>query len=275
LFRVSLSSLNMRVIGSYLEMDTLENELSIKEQVRGALHNMFEVKAPSIWQELLTMSQPWLSLLNMIILPPALFLILKSIMSSRSFWTCIISVFFVVSMVTTYNRIYQEKLAQRMAEAMNRKADACAPNSILEQSLEYLSSFIFFRKKSPCLAFIESQTVSLVAEISLLDVFSDVISNSIFGVLGNLGRHTNRFFREFYENVPLPAMLLMTVTLQLLLDFCDSSLSSLFPVLSTIRYTAGTVARCVEGSRSANERIEQNHRYKAVRGSKLENPLSK
>ncbi|KAK6050740.1 hypothetical protein COOONC_11753 [Cooperia oncophora] len=41
--KVSLSSLNMKVIGSYLEMDTLENELSIKEQVRGALHNMFEV----------------------------------------------------------------------------------------------------------------------------------------------------------------------------------------------------------------------------------------
>ncbi|XGW09014.1 hypothetical protein V3C99_011376 [Haemonchus contortus] len=268
--KVSLSSLNMKVIGSYLEMDTLENELSIKEQVRGALHNMFEVyddeKAPSIWQELLTMSQPWLSLLNMIILPPALFLILKSIMSSRSFWTCIISVFFVVSMVTTYNRIYQEKLAQRMAEAMNRKADACAPNSILEQSLEYLSSFIFFRKKSPCLAFIESQTVSLVAEISLLDVFSDVISNSVFGVLGNLGRHTNRFFREFYENVPLPAMLLMTVTLIFATVRIKTPLFTFEPLLlSTIRYTAGTVARCVEGSRSANERLEQNHRCRAIR----------
>ncbi|KAK5965491.1 hypothetical protein GCK32_003859 [Trichostrongylus colubriformis] len=137
--KVSLSSLNMKVIGSYLEMDTLENELSIKEQVRSALHNMFEVasydedKSIPIWQELLTLAQP----------------------CSRSFWTCIITVFFVVSMVTTYNRIYQEKLALRMAEAMNRKDDACAPNSILEQSLEYLSSFIFFRKKSPCLKFIE------------------------------------------------------------------------------------------------------------------------
>ncbi|KAK6037819.1 hypothetical protein COOONC_24675 [Cooperia oncophora] len=71
--KVSLSSLNMKVIGSYLEMDTLENELSIKEQ--------YEVdKPPSIWQELLTMAQPWLSLLNMIILAPALFFLLKTIM---------------------------------------------------------------------------------------------------------------------------------------------------------------------------------------------------
>ncbi|KAK6050739.1 hypothetical protein COOONC_11752 [Cooperia oncophora] len=188
-------------------------------------------------------------------------------LSSRSFWTCMLSTFFVVSMVTTYNRIYQEKLAQRMAEAINRKQDACAPNSILEQSLEYLSSFIFFRKKSPCLKFIESQTVSVVAEISLMDVFSDVISNSIFGVLGNLGRHTNRFFREFYENVPLPAMLLMTVTLIFATVRIKTPLFTFEPLLlSTIRYTAGTVARCVEGSAGVNQRAVQDHRRRAIRG---------
>ncbi|VDO84398.1 unnamed protein product [Heligmosomoides polygyrus] len=205
-FRISLSSLNMKVIGSYLEMETMENELSMREQVRGALHNMIEYNdesSVSAWQEMLTMAQPWLSLLNMIILPPALFFLL-----SRSFWGCILSVFFVVSMVTTYNRIYQ---VVPRTQAMQRKEDACAPSTLLEQSLEYLSSFVTFRKKSSCLTFIESQTVSLVAEISLLDVFSDVISNCVFGVLGNLGRHTNRFFREFYENVPLPVMLLMTI----------------------------------------------------------------
>ncbi|KIH56498.1 hypothetical protein ANCDUO_13322 [Ancylostoma duodenale] len=188
LAKISLSSLNMKIIGSYLEMETPENELSMREQVRGALHGMIEVynedTSVSAWQELLTMAQPWISVLNMMILPPALFFVLRN-----------------------------EKLALRMAEAMKRKEDACAPNSLLEQSLEYLSSFITFRKKSSCVSFIESQTVSIVAEISLLDVFSDVLSNSVFGVLGNLGRHTNRFFREFYENVPLPAMLLMTVTL--------------------------------------------------------------
>ncbi|KAK6050741.1 hypothetical protein COOONC_11754 [Cooperia oncophora] len=180
-----------------------------------------------------------------------------------------------LGMVTTYNRIYQEKLAQRMAEAINRKQDACAPNSILEQSLEYLSSFIFFRKKSPCLKFIElnarilsfsPQTVSVVAEISLMDVFSDVISNSIFGVLGNLGRHTNRFFREFYENVPLPAMLLMTVTLIFATVRIKTPLFTFEPLLlSTIRYTAGTVARCVEGSAGVNQRAVQDHRRRAIR----------
>lgn len=259
LAKISLSSLNMKVIGSYLEMETMENELSMREQVRGALHNMIEVyndeSSVSAWQEMLTMAQPWLSLLNMIILPPALFFLLRGMMSSRSFWGCILSVFFVVSMVTTYNRIYQEKLALRMAEAMQRKEDACAPSTLLEQSLEYLSSFVTFRKKSSCLTFIESQTVSLVAEISLLDVFSDVISNCVFGVLGNLGRHTNRFFREFYENVPLPVMLLMTVTLIFATVRIKTPLFTFEPLLlSTVRYTAGALVKCVEGLQAIIQR---------------------
>ncbi|ETN84624.1 SURF1 family protein, partial [Necator americanus] len=213
LAKISLSSINMKIIGSYLEKETLENELVMREQYN-------EDSSVSAWQEVLTMAQPWISVLNMMILPPALFFVLKNVMGSRSLLSCIVLVFFIVSMITTYNRMYQEKLAQRMAEAMSRKEDACAANSLLEQSLEYLSSFLFFRKKSSCVSFIESQTVSIVAEISLLDVFSDVLSNSVFGILGNLGRHTNRFFREFYENVPLPAMLLMTVTLPLLSGLC-------------------------------------------------------
>ncbi|VDM54258.1 unnamed protein product [Angiostrongylus costaricensis] len=133
--------------------------------------------------------------------------------SSRSFLTCVLSAFFVISMFTTYNRIYQEKLALRIVESMERRKDACAPNSLVDQTLEYFFSFISFQRKSSCLSFIESQTVSIISDISLLDVFSDVLSNSIFGVLGHLGRHTNRFFREFYANVPIPAMLLMTITL--------------------------------------------------------------
>ncbi|VDM71706.1 unnamed protein product [Strongylus vulgaris] len=166
-----------------------------------------------MWKEFITMAQPWISVLNMMILPPALFFVLRNVMSSRSLLSCIVLVFFIVSMITTYNRMYQEKLAHRMAEAMKRKEDACAPSTLLEQSFEYLTSFFTFRKKSSCVSFIESQTISIVAEISLLDVFSDVLSNSVFGVLGNLGRHTNRFFREFFDDVPLPVMLLMAIIL--------------------------------------------------------------
>ncbi|WKX98065.1 hypothetical protein Q1695_013619 [Nippostrongylus brasiliensis] len=260
--RISLSSLDMKVIGSYLEVDTTENEQSMREQVRSALHNMIEVysedSSSSLWQELLTVAQPWLSLLNMLILPPSLFFLLKSLLSSssRSFWSGMLSVFFVVSMVTTYNRLYQEKLAQRMAEAMERKQDVCAPSSLLEQTLEYFTSFMMLRKKSPCLAFVESQTVSVVAEISLMDVFSDVLSSCVFGVLGNLGRHTNRFFREFYENVPLPVMLLMTVTLIFATVRIKTPIFTFEPLLlSTVRHTAATVARCIDGSRNQGDRL--------------------
>ncbi|KAK6023411.1 hypothetical protein OSTOST_10803, partial [Ostertagia ostertagi] len=105
------------------------------------------------------------------------------------------------------------------------------------------------------------------------DVFSDVISNCIFGVLGNLGRHANRFFREFYENVPLPAMLLMTVTLIFTTVRIKTPLFTFEPLLlSTIRYTAGTVARCVEGSAVVSQSVEQNRRNKAIRGNNMSAP---
>ncbi|EYC01060.1 hypothetical protein Y032_0110g135 [Ancylostoma ceylanicum] len=273
LAKISLSSLNMKIIGSYLEKETLENELSMREQVRGALHGMIKVynedTSVSAWQELLTMAQPWISVLNMMILPPALFFVLRNVMNSRSLLSCIVLVFFIVSMVTTYNRMYQEKLALRMAEAMKRKEDACAPNSLLEQSLEYLSSFVTFRKKSSCVSFIESQTVSIVAEISLLDVFSDVLSNSVFGVLGNLGRHTNRFFREFYENVPLPAMLLMTVTLIFATVRIKTPLFTLEPLLlSTLRYATGSVVQYIDGPSGPprDARVQDTHRA-GIRGN--------
>ncbi|KAL6736802.1 hypothetical protein Aduo_007111 [Ancylostoma duodenale] len=273
LAKISLSSLNMKIIGSYLEMETPGNELSMREQVRGALHGMIEVynedTSVSAWQELLTMAQPWISVLNMMILPPALFFVLRNVMNSRSLLSCIVLVFFIVSMITTYNRMYQEKLALRMAEAMKRKEDACAPNSLLEQSLEYLSSFITFRKKSSCVSFIESQTVSIVTEISLLDVFSDVLSNSVFGVLGNLGRHTNRFFREFYENVPLPAMLLMTVTLIFVTVRIKTPLFTFEPLLlSTLRYATSSVVQYIDGpSEPPREaRVQDAHRA-GIRGN--------
>ncbi|KJH42591.1 SURF1 family protein [Dictyocaulus viviparus] len=253
LAKISLSSRSMRIIGSYLEMETTKNELLMREQVRGALQNMIEVyednNSISAWEEITTMIRPWISLLNMIVLPPALLLILKSMMSSRSLWTCVLSIFFVISMVTTYNRIYQEKLALRIAESMKRKEDACAPNGLFDQTLEYLSSFVTFQKKSPCLSFIESQTVSIVSDISLLDVLSDVLSNSIFGVLGHLGRHTNNFFREFYGNVPIPAMLLMTVTLILTTIRIKTPLFTMEPMFfSTIHYIVDKAAKSIDST---------------------------
>uniref|UniRef100_A0A158P819 Chloride channel CLIC-like protein 1 n=1 Tax=Angiostrongylus cantonensis TaxID=6313 RepID=A0A158P819_ANGCA len=237
-------------------MENAENEPVMKEQVRGALHNMIEVHEDdppvSAWEEIVTVTRPWISLLNMMILPPALFLLLRSMMSSRSFWTCVLSAFFVISMVTTYNRIYQEKLALRIAESMERKKDACAPNSLVDQTLEYFSSFISFQRKSSCLSFIESQTVSIVSDISLLDVFSDVLSNSIFGVLGHFGRHTNRFFREFYANIPIPAMLLMTITLILANVRIETPFFTWEPMfITTVHYTLDTIVRCIRSETTA------------------------
>ncbi|KAJ1346691.1 hypothetical protein KIN20_001578 [Parelaphostrongylus tenuis] len=58
--RISLSSLSMKVIGSYLENESAENELAMKEQVRGALHNMIEVyedDSVSAWEEIVTMTR--------------------------------------------------------------------------------------------------------------------------------------------------------------------------------------------------------------------------
>ncbi|CAJ0605682.1 unnamed protein product [Cylicocyclus nassatus] len=249
---VSLSSFNMKIVGSYLERETFEDELAVREQVRGALHGMITVDdkedSTSMWQRLITIIQPWISLLNMMILPPAVFFILRNVMSSRSLLSSIVLLFFIVSMITTYNRMYQQKLAHRIAEAVKRKEDACAPSTLLEQSVEYLTSFFTFRKKSSCVSFIESQTVSIVAEISLLDVFSDVLSNSLFGVLGNLGRHTNRFFREFFDGVPIPVMLLMAIILIFSTVRIKTPLFTFEPLLLTsLRHATTSMIQYIDG----------------------------
>lgn len=102
------------------------------------------------------------------------------------------------------------------------KGDACAPAGLIEQGLDFLSGLVTLRKKSSCLKFIEvgfthcytiilfqSQTVSIVSEISLLDVFSDVLSNGIFGWLSTLGPHLNKFYRGLCEGIPLPYLILV------------------------------------------------------------------
>ncbi|VDN27387.1 unnamed protein product [Cylicostephanus goldi] len=195
---VSLSSFNMKIVGSYLERETFEDELAVREQVRGALHGMITV----------------------------------------------------------------QKLAHRIAEAVKRKEDACAPSTLLEQSVEYLTSFFTFRKKSSCVSFIESQTVSIVSEISLLDVFSDVLSNSLFGVLGNLGRHTNRFFREFFDGVPIPVMLLMAIILIFSTVRIKTPLFTFEPLLLTsLRHATSSMIQYIDGpSRGTRATAVEAHR---------------
>ncbi|VDN36529.1 unnamed protein product [Cylicostephanus goldi] len=74
----------MKIVGSYLERETFEDELAVREQVRGALHGMITVDdkevSTSMFQRLVTVVQPWISLLNMTILPPAVFFILRNVM---------------------------------------------------------------------------------------------------------------------------------------------------------------------------------------------------
>ncbi|KAK5984715.1 hypothetical protein GCK32_001533 [Trichostrongylus colubriformis] len=70
-------------------------------------------------------------------------------------------------------------------------------------------------------------------------------------------------------------MLLMTVTLIFATVRIKTPLFTFEPLLlSTVRYTAGTVVRCVEGRTSANERVEQNqsNRYKALQGEDVATP---
>uniref|UniRef100_A0A1I7XGP2 SURF1-like protein n=1 Tax=Heterorhabditis bacteriophora TaxID=37862 RepID=A0A1I7XGP2_HETBA len=235
--RLSLSSYNMDVISSYLESNEHENELALREKVRTALKNMVEILDDddylSTWDSVYSILQPWISLLNMVVLP--------------------------------------EKIAARLAAAALIQGDACAPGGLFQQSLEFMTNLIAFKKKSQCLTFVESQTVSVIAEISLMDVFSDVISNSVFGVLGSLGRHTNKFFRAFYDEVPLPAMLLMTITLIFTTVRISTPLFTFEPLLLSITgHLSRAMIQCVNGPCNQTPESLRGEERPAIMGSSSE-----
>lgn len=127
-----------------------------------------------------------------------------------------------------------------MAEAMQRKEDACAPSTLLEQSLEYLSSFVTFRKKSSCLTFIEvsscerkgTRLVSFVPLAQLIDSEEEeewvcltlsfsfpifVVDGSVVGgapavtcmaskVVGSFSTHASRAFHQSGVSEMVPVL---------------------------------------------------------------------
>lgn len=42
-----------------------------------------------------------------------------------------------------------------------------------------------------------------------MDVFSDVLSHSIFGFFANMGVHINKFYRNLFKDIPFQHMIVM------------------------------------------------------------------
>ncbi|CAI4226063.1 unnamed protein product [Auanema sp. JU1783] len=281
--RLSLTSYNMAAIADYL--DSEKDNVELRDRVRTALHDIVELVETedtyqSMWNNILLIVQPWLVFANVVILLPALILVLRTL-RPRSYWMYIIIFITVHSMFTTYNRLYEEKLAERIA-ARESMENACAPTSLFEQAFDVVSGMVSFKKKSKCVAFIETQTVSIVNEISLFSVLTDVISHGVFGFLSNCGIHINKFVKDVFTDMPMQGVLIIGIAsvflfvgtlllfVQVKIPFFFSTEPILLPLLQA--YMVSTPVRsdeipaisssgekelCIQASSASEKKIQQ------------------
>lgn len=210
---VYLNADSVRTIRSFL--DAKEDSVSQREQIRAVLEDFITQQDSYVERSALIRFTdgliPYLPLLNLLILLPAVLVLLRLRYSSRSLLSLTMFAAFLASFFTTYNRKYQENVAARIARSQTRIADQCKPKSFFSEALYALGGLFFIKAKSECLQYHEDLFVDPLYEISPLDVLSDVISNFIFTPLGIFGRHFNAFFNEFYRDSPIHLVLIKTI----------------------------------------------------------------
>lgn len=146
----------MSVLSKYLsgEGDVAED----REAVRSALSSIFTVLAVApdpTWHDTFLFLQPFIFTLNLIILPAAAVVVIRSVVRPRNFWILIFSTILLISMYTGYNKKYQEAESRRFAQFQESSRDACAPEGLLSRMVEIVASPFQYRQKSNCLKYIE------------------------------------------------------------------------------------------------------------------------
>ncbi|CAO4365415.1 unnamed protein product [Caenorhabditis nigoni] len=260
--QIKISGHSMSVLSKYLN----DNEADFpedREAVRSALSNIFTVQQAEpdpTWQDTLKFLQPFISTLNLFILPAASIVVLRSIVRPRNFWILVFSTILMVSMYTGYNKKYQEAEAAKFAQFQKSSQDACAPEGVLSRMLEIFASPFQYRQKSNCLKYIESQTISIFHEISIIEVFSETISSGFFAFLSGSARHFNRFFRDLYDGAPVIAQIVMTVFLLMMVGTIRTPFFSYEPVLFTFCSSSiGKIVGWLEGGETEQRPSIQLH----------------
>uniref|UniRef100_A0A914ZCJ7 Chloride channel CLIC-like protein 1 n=1 Tax=Parascaris univalens TaxID=6257 RepID=A0A914ZCJ7_PARUN len=241
---VYLNANDVETVRRYLNSEG--ESISLREQVRVILEQFIVQQdlysEPSFPIRLGTAISPYLPLLNLCLLVPAVIILLSSRHSSQSLFFMVFSTAFLISLFIVYNRKYQENVAARIARSKMAIADHCKPKGLLSEALNILGGFVFIKGKSECLQYHEDLFIDPLYEISPLDVVCDVLSNFIFTPLGVFGRHFNLFFNEFYRDSPIPLVFVKTVlfiflTISILFWACGYRLRTIFATLEPANVT--------------------------------------
>uniref|UniRef100_A0A0M3I034 Chloride channel CLIC-like protein 1 n=1 Tax=Ascaris lumbricoides TaxID=6252 RepID=A0A0M3I034_ASCLU len=241
---VFINTNDVETIRRYLNSEG--ESVSLREQIRVILEGFIVQQdlysEPSFPIRFGTAISPYLPLLNLGLLVPAVVVLLSSRHSSRSLFFMVFSTAFLVSLFVVYNRKYQENVAARIARSKMAIADHCKPKGLISEALNILGGLVFIKGKSECLQYHEDLFVDPLYEISPLDVVCDVLSNFIFTPLGIFGRHFNVFFNEFYRDSPIPLVLVKTVlfvflTISILFWACGYRLRTIFATLEPASVT--------------------------------------
>ncbi|PAV70104.1 hypothetical protein WR25_09676 [Diploscapter pachys] len=236
--KVRLSKQNLEDLHNYLENTPIAEELQGRERVQWALENMLELDEDtreSVLEEFFRIWAPYLMLANVIVLPIAIFIVLRTVISNRMFWPTIFGIAFILSWMASYSRLYKEELARRIAQSAElQDANACEPPNLLLSVLETIGRrTVYIHKKTRCEQFIESQTIPAFFVVSPIDALTDVLANTIFGFIANTAQHFNKFFRNFYHDLPIFVQAIMSIFLFLLIGRIRTPLFSYEPILFT------------------------------------------
>ncbi|CAL2033080.1 unnamed protein product [Caenorhabditis brenneri] len=258
--QIKISRHSMSVLSTYLNNDDADLPED-REAVRASLSKVFKVleAAPDpTWQDTMIFLQPFIFTLNIFILPAAAVVVIRSIVRPRNFWILVFSTILIISMYSGYNRKYQEAESRRFAQFQESSKDACAPEGLLSRMVEIVASPFQYRQKSNCLKYIESQTISIFHEISIIEVFSETISNGFFAFLSASAKHFNLFFRNLYDGAPLIAQIVMTFFLILMIGTVRTPFFSYEPIwLTFCSSSIGKIAGWLEGGEEEQRPVLQ------------------
>uniref|UniRef100_A0A1I7T9C1 Chloride channel CLIC-like protein 1 n=1 Tax=Caenorhabditis tropicalis TaxID=1561998 RepID=A0A1I7T9C1_9PELO len=268
--QIKISTHSMSVLSKYLNDDDADLP-DDREAVRSALSKIFKVleAAPDpTWLDTFMSLQPFVFTLNLILLPAAAVVVIRSFVRPRNFWILVVSTILIISMYSGYNRKYQEAESRRFAQFQEMSSDACAPEGLLSRMVEIFASPFQYRQKSKCLKYIESQTISIFHEISIIEVFSETISSGFFAFLSASAKHLNRFFRDLYDGAPLIAQIVMTFFIILMVGTVRTPFFSYEPIwLTFCSSSIGKIAGWLEGVEPENRKpsIQLNLTTKEVK----------
>ncbi|EGT54609.1 hypothetical protein CAEBREN_30387 [Caenorhabditis brenneri] len=232
-----------------------------REAVRASLSKMIKVigAAPDpTWQDTMISLQPFIITLNIFILPAAAVVVIRSIVRPRNFRILVFTTFLFISMYSGFNRKYQEAESRRFARFQESSKDACAPKGLLSRIVEFVASPFQYRQKSNCLKYIESQTISIFNEISIIEVFSETISDGFFAFMSTSAKHVNLFFRNLYDGVPILAQIVTTFFVFSMIVKIRTPFFSYEPIwLTFCSSSIGKIARWIEGGEEEHRPVLQ------------------